>query len=385
MKHAEQNEIDLLLRSFAQQNTEPTSHDALEGLSENAAHLDVDELNAFAEGMLPERARARYTEHLADCANCLRIVIQLSSAAGVAVAQRKVEKRSTTTYWDRITAIFAQPVLRYALPAIVLASVLGIGLLALRQESPGDFVAEHQPSAQPQNLNESNQAIPAGSPAQIETVSKDAAEPLPRTATVPVAGPKSETAETSQGRTDADVPKSRGEAEGQPAEATPTFAPDVNAAAAPPPLPGYAARDRVGTLSKEDSFKREAQRAKAEEDKLQTSDSDTGNRQAATKSAASPSTGGVQELMTERRAYGVKNKKDSAADEETRTVSSKRFVRKGDVWVDSAYNASATTNVKRGSEQYRALVADEPSIRTFADQLGGEVFVVWKGRAYRIR
>lgn len=385
MKHAEQNEIDLLLRSFARQNAGPTSHDAREGLSENAAHLDVDELNAFAEGMLPERARARYAEHLADCANCRSIVIQLSSAAGVAVAQKEVEKRSTTTYWDRITAIFAQPVLRYALPAIVLALALGIGLLALRQEGPGEFVAQHQPSVQPTNLNVSNQAIPAGSPAQIETVTKGTAEPPPRTATVPVEGPRSETADTSQERTDAAVPKSKGEAEARPAEATPTFAPDVNTAAAPPPLPGYAARDRVGTLSKEDSFKREAQRAQAEEDKPQTRDADTGNRQAAAKSAASPSTGGVQGWMTERRALEVKNKKDSTADEETRTVSGKRFVRKGNVWVDSAYNASATTNVKRGSEQYRALVADEPSIRTFADQLGGEVIVVWKGRAYRIR
>jgi hypothetical protein len=41
--------------------------------------------------------------------------------------------------------------------------------------------------------------------------------------------------------------------------------------------------------------------------------------------------------------------------------------------------------VARGSEQYRVLVADEPSIRTIADQLDGEIVVVWKGRNYRIR
>jgi hypothetical protein len=44
----------------------------------------------------------------------------------------------------------------------------------------------------------------------------------------------------------------------------------------------------------------------------------------------------------------------------------------------------ATVNVTRGSEQYRALVADEPGLRTIAEQLGGEVVVVWKSRAYRI-
>jgi hypothetical protein len=42
-------------------------------------------------------------------------------------------------------------------------------------------------------------------------------------------------------------------------------------------------------------------------------------------------------------------------------------------------------NLTRGSEQYRALVADEPAIKNIADQLDGEIVVVWKGRAYRIR
>jgi len=42
-------------------------------------------------------------------------------------------------------------------------------------------------------------------------------------------------------------------------------------------------------------------------------------------------------------------------------------------------------SVPRGSEQYRVLVADEPSIRRIADELDGEIVVVWKGRTYRIR
>ena len=42
-------------------------------------------------------------------------------------------------------------------------------------------------------------------------------------------------------------------------------------------------------------------------------------------------------------------------------------------------------NLTRGSERYRALIADEPEIKQIADQLDGEFIVVWKGRAYRIR
>jgi hypothetical protein len=75
---------------------------------------------------------------------------------------------------------------------------------------------------------------------------------------------------------------------------------------------------------------------------------------------------------------------DSSA--ETRTVAGRKFRREGDSWIDTAYNSSrATTVVRRNSEQYRALVADEPEIARIANSLGGEVVVVWKGRAYKIK
>jgi hypothetical protein len=71
---------------------------------------------------------------------------------------------------------------------------------------------------------------------------------------------------------------------------------------------------------------------------------------------------------------------------ETRTVAGRKFRRTGSAWIDTAYNSGqAVTVVRRNSEQYRALVADEPELRRIANALGGEVTVVWKGRAYRIR
>jgi hypothetical protein len=79
-----------------------------------------------------------------------------------------------------------------------------------------------------------------------------------------------------------------------------------------------------------------------------------------------------------------KNKKN--ADVETRSVMGRHFTRAGDAWVDTAYEYSqATVRVARGSDQFRALVADEPAIRTIAAQLDGVVIVVWKNRAYRIQ
>ncbi|HZH31520.1 MAG TPA: hypothetical protein VEY11_12215 [Pyrinomonadaceae bacterium] len=71
---------------------------------------------------------------------------------------------------------------------------------------------------------------------------------------------------------------------------------------------------------------------------------------------------------------------------EMRGVAGRRFRRQGDAWIDTAYRAGQSyTTVRRNSEQFRALVADEPELRRIADALGGEVTVVWKGRAYRIR
>jgi hypothetical protein len=76
---------------------------------------------------------------------------------------------------------------------------------------------------------------------------------------------------------------------------------------------------------------------------------------------------------------------ERAQDTEVRSVGGHRFERRGDVWVDVLYESQPTIHVSRGSEQYRALIGDEPGIRTIAEQLSGDLIVVWKSRAYRIR
>jgi hypothetical protein len=71
---------------------------------------------------------------------------------------------------------------------------------------------------------------------------------------------------------------------------------------------------------------------------------------------------------------------------ETRSVGGRRFRREGNAWVDDDYKPSMKmTGVRRGTDQYRALVADIPELGRIAERLGGEVIAVVKGRAYRIR
>jgi hypothetical protein len=82
----------------------------------------------------------------------------------------------------------------------------------------------------------------------------------------------------------------------------------------------------------------------------------------------------------------AKREEDREQQAETRSVGGRRFRREGNAWIDTAYKSSqATVVVRRDSEQYRALVADEPEIGRISRSLGGEAVIVWKGRAYRIK
>jgi hypothetical protein len=77
--------------------------------------------------------------------------------------------------------------------------------------------------------------------------------------------------------------------------------------------------------------------------------------------------------------------RDEDSTAETRTVAGRRFRQQNGVWVDTAYSSSRSViRVRRGSEQYRALVADEPVIGTVANSFSGDVIVVVRGKAYRI-
>ena len=87
-----------------------------------------------------------------------------------------------------------------------------------------------------------------------------------------------------------------------------------------------------------------------------------------------------------KRAPADKAQKDDERAVETRSVAGRSFRKSAGVWIDTAYDSSKDiTSVARGSEQYRALIADEPSIKTIADELDGQIVIVWKGRTYRIR
>ena len=382
MKPANQNEIDILLRSLARRNDRVVSAPL-----DSAEHLDADELNAFAEGIVTERARSRYSSHLAECDDCRAIVVDLTQSAGFAGPRLAPDVTPSPSFWQQLSGFLSYPVLRFVIPAIVLASIIGIGVVALREDGPGEFVAQHEPTRQP-NLDQANQVVPAQSP--FPEGLKEAAAP----STQPIAGntPAEERRGESAGAvagvapSEAPAPLQK-QSDDRVSKATPTFAPDLSApAAAPPPAPAYDERDRGQTLSRQEVAKKGADTEQYAA-RPQASESVVSNRAATTVGAAAnePKQRKAPGLMGERRDNEDKdkNKSDTSERADSRTVAGKRFIRQNNSWIDAAYQQRATTNVKRGSEQYRALVADEPGLRPFAEQLGGEVIVVWKGRAYR--
>jgi hypothetical protein len=106
----------------------------------------------------------------------------------------------------------------------------------------------------------------------------------------------------------------------------------------------------------------------------------------AKKNALQPEAQTKSGSQTAGGAFSANEKDKDSDDGVVRSVAGRRFRKQGGMWVDTAYDSgNAIVNVARGSEQYRALVADEPTIKTIADQLAGTIIVVWKSRTYRIR
>jgi cytoskeletal protein RodZ len=356
MKEERNNEIDLLLRRLSR--AEAASEPPIDG-----DHLDADELNSYVENALPAAARARYTGHLSECASCRKLVAQLSSPVGL--VNEKVSAVSEASAFKKFIAnLFSPMVLRYAVPALGLIVVAAIGFTVLRRDRQ-----RNEPSV-----------------AQVTEQDRSMATPSNEQAPSPPSSSNSRVA--------------------APAKSPPTAAPrpheSIAADAAPAPAPNAPPTVTVTTDVRQDAAKAEVQTAAANSPEpkptatpiavhKQTTVQPVASADSRSENTAAPASAGtgsarsgvfsVGELAKTRRAEA--REKDSA---ETRSVAGRRFRKEKGVWIDTEYDsARATVNLTRGSEQYRALVADEPTIKTIADQLDGEIIVIWKGRAYHIR
>jgi hypothetical protein len=407
MKQANNNEVDLLLRSLARARDESAlerGSSSGDGNRATSDHLDADELNSYAEGVVPPPARARYTEHLADCDVCRGIVVGLTSAAGAAIRSEAMEQKGGAGFWQTLALLFSPAVLRYAVPALVLTAVIGISLLAvwqrreqhelLARNEPADSAtptAQLKQTESPTSLqpSEAPATMPkrAESPAAIDSVKEENYLRDNKSPVAPGAGTR-----TGEIASSAPAAKDAGQA-GKSAglsELRPSYAPEPKAAATSSGATTLNEADKATQVPKEQPAKLEDQERRRDMYKSTPSDERGPNRAAAPRSTAAPQTNtGLDSLSAARVGTFGQGKKDKAGEKanvETRNVSGRRFAREGNAWVDTAYDSSRTPiKIARGSEQFRALVADEPELRAIAEQLNGVIIVVWKNRAYRIQ
>lgn len=405
---------------------------------EGFTHLDADEMNAYAENALPARTRARYADHLADCDSCRKLVTELVLSSGIAAQLEKeaapLALASTAvaapgrSWRDWFASLFAPARLRYAATILAVVGIAAIALMVFRGgKKPLRFeTSESQQSPSAPNVQPDGNTGAAPAPARSEggnpesPVSNAAPTPsgsqpagqlmqepdAPATLSKqqPLSAPKEMDENAQQGPANNPAPppavndnvvESRGELRDQdkedvkqPALSAPA---DDTAKAKKQTEGGDASSEVTGLTSAraENERQKSGRAAGARENKTpfgksvstdSVASSKTRRSQEEQRKDTAPSAGAA---MDERAA--TREDRSASKTEEKRSVGGRQFVRRGGAWTDTSYRGQATTNVRRGSDQYRALIADEPGLRAIADQLGGEVIIVWNSRAYRIR
>lgn len=405
-------QIDVLMRRYAKHI----------GGAAAPEHLDADELSAFAEGALPPAARARYVSHLADCDNCRQLVSQLAMSAG---AIAKTESLGATegeriSWSQRLAAFFAPRSLRYAAFAVVLIAAAGVVFLVARRPAINSArVAQNE-----QGNQTAPSAVKPGQVAPQASVDESARADANRTGATEESTQNQKVArERDESRVAADTattPKPPGETS---AAATPALAAKSAETAMTEPRPSYAppppgesqgvesrsrqqqsvgglasgprktdssvdkykTTDRVAatTTAKDrgvDDSNRAATNQPAQSNRIVTQEKRGGPRRSQ-ENVAAPNQ--LQVEAPKKEGRGAAANAESEAAPETRSVGGRKFRKQGNGWVDLKFKSSMSLrSIARGSEEFASL---DSGLRSIASQLTGEIIVVWKNKAYRIR
>jgi hypothetical protein len=397
-------QIDLLMRRYARGANRPAATE----------HLDADEMNAFAEGALPSAARSRYVSHLADCDHCRQQIAQLSLGAGAVIRseQSAPAKPESRSLWQMLAGMFALPVLRYAAFAALLLIVAGVAYIALRPRSEGNLVAGNEPAEQhpasalksPVESNGNTQA----------NVAQGAASPT-LAATPSSQNPKREESQVAENiappvaAKEAPLPSTSTESKAVTSQAyktSPSYAP-------PPPGESQAAaqeqRSAAGVLYDQKKAETSSKIASAgrERDVIgkDAGRADDGSRIVTMNQPVAPPRKAADEKQKGGPSRNMDNLSNRAQNEsrdeppktrtgddkqsseaessETRSVGGHKFRRQASGWIDQKFKSSmAMKSISRGSDEFKEL---DSGLRSIAQQLSGQLVVVWKGQAYLIK
>jgi hypothetical protein len=90
----------------------------------------------------------------------------------------------------------------------------------------------------------------------------------------------------------------------------------------------------------------------------------------------------AQGRSVSREALTALKKRKAQETSETTSINGKNFKRANGVWIDSIYKGQSTTNISRGTNEYKKL---DSNLRSIVENLGGTVIVVWKEKVYRVQ
>ena len=398
------NEMDFLLRQAARQNNVASD------LTGETAHFDADDLSAFAENALPQQIRLNVISHLADCNSCRRILSNLillnEDAQTDAVAQSTEKAVVAKPSWlDSFKKLFAFPVFGYATATLAVLLVSVFALIALRGTQPNGAVsvARVEPE-QIDDVQEAKKRAAVHAPAAVKDQEEEPkaeeqpsaellnsnTEPLAESSTPMPAENEAEnlppsvlaTKRINQNSVAANVPARR--------ETSLANLSNLNSTsnASAPQLQPASPSAVGGAVAKPGTPSSEIASSEAAPKPIERAKTQLSRAKESTESATDDKSESVADASPERAAKPVAS--SSVANElkskkvvvETRTIGGKTFQKVGAVWQDAAYNSQNVTNVVRGSDDFKKL---DSALRSIAQTLGGEIIVIWEGKAYRIR
>jgi hypothetical protein len=379
--------------------------------------------------------------HAVNLTRAAGVEAKLEKSAAAAASSTARESKPARGW---LASLFAPRALRYVAPALVLCLVAAVSFVALRSRSDRGLVSLQesnnagartsitttQDNSQPlsegpstssasANANDAPATTGAAEAPRNDKSATDAYVPKPEnkdakedapdgaSASVPAgeksagaaaaaAVPPPPPAKKEEDKPASDAPAPTEIAKSAPSDNLPAPKYGEHMKAGPPPSP---AQNNDEVASNEQSQKRATQQRGLE---AQSPDGGARNqsRSAANNSAAGGALAGSARDDRESRsrresppaAKRGHSEQDAASEaertntvEESRSVAGHRFRRDGGAWVDVNYKSTmSSTGVRRGTDAYRALVADIPELGRIAEALGGEVLVVVRGRAYHI-
>lgn len=362
-------EIDAILRKARESEFAFAADNPQSTIRNPQSHLDADEISAFAENALPETTKQFYTAHLADCDGCRKNLsnLILLNAESENIRAEEIGTISSAISWYR--KLFAFPNLAYTLGALVLLFSGIIGFTILQNVNNPQSTEVSQSSEKPNDTKEisaDNEVVPS---AMSNINAANMASNTPS-----VLSSNSMLSNTLANRA---VMNSNTSVAAEKPIVLPNATPQVE-----------TRREDDLALSKDkkamplDSVIAGSVSEQRRKDKKETASAETSDavKLAPPPKNAPPSVLDDKNLKSD--APSARAKKSLGTNTETTNVGGKTFNRRNNVWYDTAYNGQSTTNLTRGTNEYKKLDKD---LRVIVENLGGTMVVVWKEKAYRIQ